>query len=229
MAETWVNLDITYSNDMKTNPLQNEIAKPTSDLERIAQKISGTPGLLPDVLAGLRADTARIKYRCLKVLLILSEKQPAILYPDFDFFANLMDCDNNILKWGAIIIIGNLAVVDSGNKIDALLDRYLQPIPGPVMITAANTIGGAGRIGLAKPYLVEKIVPALLQTEKAKYQTPECRNVALGHVLKSLDLVFDHIRNPQPVLALATRQLRNSRNAVQVKARAFLKKHSSNN
>jgi hypothetical protein len=213
---------------MTTNPLQTGIATPTTNLEGIAQRIVGKPGLLPDVLAGLRADKAKIKYRCLKVLRLLSEKQPAILYPDLDYYAGLLGSDNNIFRWGAIIIIGNLATVDSENKIDALLDRYLQPIPGPVLITAANTIGGAARIALAKPYLVERIVPALLQVERAKYQTPECRNVALGHVLKSLDLIFEKISDRQPVLDLAKRQLRNRRNAVKVRARAFLKKHGSN-
>ena len=46
---------------------------------------------------------------------------------------------------------GNLSAVDSKNKIDALLDEYLQPISGPVLITAANTINGAGKVAQAKP------------------------------------------------------------------------------
>jgi hypothetical protein len=64
-----------------------------------------------------------------------------------------------------------------------------------------------------------------LQVERAKYETPECRNVALGHVLKSLDLFFERIPDSQPVLDFARRQLRNRRDAVRLRARAFLQKH----
>jgi hypothetical protein len=210
---------------MMTNPLQTEIARPTANLQAVAERIVGRPSMLPDVFAGLRADKAKIRYGCLKVLRLLSEKRPAVLYPEFDQFAGLLGSENTILKWGAIIIVGNLVVVDSDNKIDALLDRYLQPISGPVLITAANTIGGAAKVALAKPRLMDKVVRALLQVETAKFHTPECRNVALGHVLKALDLVFEHVRDRQLVMAFAKRQLRNRRNAVKLRARTFLKEH----
>jgi hypothetical protein len=44
-------------------------------------------------------------------------------------------------------------------------------------------------------------------------------------VLKSLDLLFDQVLDRQLVIDFAKRQLRNRRNAVKLKARAFLKKH----
>jgi hypothetical protein len=182
--------------------------------------------LLPQVFDGLQADQARTRYGCLKVLRLLSEQQPAVLYPCFDRIAPLLNSENTILKWGAIIIVGNLAAIDSANKIDALLEAYLQPIAGPTLITAANTIQGAGKVARAKPHLADTIAQRLLQVEQAKYQTPECRNVALGHVLKSVELFFAHLRDPRPVIDFAKRLLRNRRTAVKRRARAFLKKHA---
>jgi hypothetical protein len=210
---------------MPINPLYTEIGGLSVNLEAIADRVARRTDSLPQVFAGLRADKPKIKYGCLKVLRIISEKKPAVLCPAFDQLVDLLDSENNILKWGAIIILGNLAVVDSDNKIDGILDRYLQPISGPVMITAANCIRGAGKIALAKPHLADKIVRALLQVEAANYQTPECRNVALGHAVESLDLFVGNTRDPQPVVAFVERQLRNRRNAVKRKATAFLKKH----
>jgi hypothetical protein len=64
-----------------------------------------------------------------------------------------------------------------------------------------------------------------LQVERAKYQTPECRNVALGHVLRSVDLFFEHVPDPQVVIEFARRQLHNRRSGVKLRARAFLKRH----
>jgi hypothetical protein len=210
---------------MPINPLQAEIGGQSVNLGVIADRVARQTDSLPDVFAGLRADKPKVKYGCLKVLRTISEKKPAVLYPAFDQFVDLLDSENNILKWGALIILGNLAAVDSNNKIDGILDRYLQSISGPIMITAANSIRGAGKIALAKPRLADKIASALRQVEAANYQTPECRNVALGHAVESLDLIFEHIRDPQPVVAFVERQLRNRRNAVKRKAAAFLKKH----
>ena len=36
---------------------------------------------------------------------LISEKQPELIYPHFGTFAKLLDSENNILKWGAIITI----------------------------------------------------------------------------------------------------------------------------
>jgi hypothetical protein len=219
--------DLFYPHDKTImTQIQHEIGATKAHYEAIAERIAAQTGLLREILEGLNADKVRIKFGCLKVLRILSEKHPAVLYPYFDQLAKLLDHDNQILQWGAIIIIGNLASVDTCGKIDILLDRYLQPIAGPALITAANTIGGAAKVARAKPYLVNQVVGVLLRVESAKYQTSECRNVALGHVLKALDLVFEHIQDRRPIVDFAHRQRRNRRHAVRERARSFLKKHS---
>jgi hypothetical protein len=210
---------------MKTNTLQTEISKKRATIEKLAERVVSRPELLQEAFDGLGADTARVKYGCLKLLRIISERKPNILYPEIGRLIRLLDSENNIFKWGAIIIIGNLAVVDSERKIDRILDRYLQPISGHVMITAANVIGGAGKIARAKPHLADRIAQAVLQVEAANYQTEECRNVASGHAIESFDLFFEHLKKPQPVIEFVKRQLNNRRNAVKRKAARFLKKH----
>lgn len=210
---------------MKSRSLHTELAAKTANFETLAQEVSQQPELLREAFEGLAANKARIKYGCLKLLRIISEKQPAVLYPEIDRFFRLLDSDNTILKWGAIIIVGNLAAVDSKRKIDGVLKHYLAPISGPVMITAANVIGGAGKIAQAKPYLADTIARALLRVERARYQTAECRNVALGHVVQSLDGAFDHFRQRKLIVQFVQRQLGNRRTAVKKKAERFLKRH----
>ena len=210
---------------MKTNTLQTEINDKSTTIEKLAVEVVRRVELLQEAFDGLGADTARVKYGCLKLLRIISEIKPDILYPEIGRLIRLLDSENNILKWGAIITVGNLAVVDSEKKIDRILDRYLQPISGHVMITAANVIGGAGKIARAKPQLADRIAQAVLQVETANYQTEECRNVAIGHAIASFDLFFEHLKKPQPVIEFVKRQLNNRRNAVKKKAARFLKKH----
>jgi len=211
---------------MKTNNLETEIASKAAKFETLAERIIKQPCLLPEVFGGLGADQARVKYGCLKLLRIISERRPDILYPEIGRVFRLLDSENNIFKWGAIIIIGNLAAVDSDRKTDGILDRYLEPITGRVMITAANVIAGAGKIARARPHLADRIARAVLQVERANYQTEECRNVASGHAVESLDMFFERLKKPQPVLEFVKRQLNNRRNAVKKKAAKFLKKHA---
>jgi len=209
---------------MSMTAMQEEVARKSAELEALAQRVIRQPGLLLEVFVGLGAEPARIKYGCLKLLRILSETRPDLLYPEIDRLVQLLKSENQILKWGAIIMLGNLAAVDSERKIDALLDEYLQPISGQVMITAANVIHGAGKIAQAKPHLADRIARALLRVEAANYQTAECRNVALGHVVESLELFFGQVQQSAPVVGFVRRQLDNPRNAVKKKAARFLKR-----
>jgi O-6-methylguanine DNA methyltransferase len=211
---------------MKDTTLLTQIARKTSSGEAMADRVSQQPELLPEILKGLDSAEPAVKYGCSKVVRLVSERNPEVVYPMLDLFVGLLDCDNNFLKWGAILVIGNLAAVDSGKRIDRILDRYLQPIRGDVMITAANVIGSAAKIALARPELADKIARQILKVEKAEYQTAECRNVAMGHAIKSLDQFFDDVRRQQPVLKFVRRQLRNRRPAVRKKAADFLKRHA---
>ena len=129
---------------MPPKTLQTKIAAPPAKRKARGKRVAKPGEPLRELFAGLRAEKPEIKYGRLKALRAISEKQPALLYPEFDRFVALLDSENTFFKWGAIIILGNLAAVDSDDKIGRILDRYLEPITGPVMITAANTIGGAG-------------------------------------------------------------------------------------
>lgn len=137
----------------------------------------------------------------------------------------LLDSDNKIMQWEGIHVIANLSAVDDKGKLEKVLDKYFAPIPGPVMITAANVIGGAAKIAQAKPQLTEKITKELLKVDKATYGTSECRNVALGHVIKSFDKFFDQVKDRGSVIKLVKKELHNTRNATRKAAAAFLKKH----
>lgn len=211
---------------MPESELLQQIARKESDKDNIACKVIEEPKLLPGVVEGLGTDKARVKYGCAKILRIISDKTPELLYPRIDYFIDLLNSDNNLLKWEAIYVIANLAGVDTEDRLEAIFDKYFEPIPGPVLITAGNVIAGAVKIAKAKPQLTERIVGELLKVEKAQYKTTECGNVALGHAIKAFDQFFDQIRDKKPVIAFVRRQLENTRNATRNKAEAFLKNRS---
>ncbi len=53
--------------------------------------------------------TAMIKYASTKKAIAISKEDPSELYPDFDFFVELLNSENQIIKWTAIQVIGNLS------------------------------------------------------------------------------------------------------------------------
>jgi hypothetical protein len=200
---------------MNSNPLQ------------LARQAMRNPRFLTALTAGLQAEQARVKYGCAKALHLVSEQRPELLYGQFDFFARLLDHENKIFQWEAAFVLSQLARVDTGNKFAAIYGRYFSPITGPVMITAANVIRGGARIARARPQLADGIAAEVLKVGRARYQTPECRHVAIGHAILALGEMCDLLRDPAPVCRFVRRQLKNPRPATRKKAEQFLKLHST--
>jgi hypothetical protein len=163
------------------------------------------------------------KFRIAKELVSLSEQEPKRLYPFFDQMAELLDAENNIIKWTAFQIMANLAAVDRPRRIDAIIERYLAPIAGPVMITAGHAIQGSAKIARSHPHLVDRIVPAILGVEQARYKTEECRNIAIGHAITALESFGPAVRSSPEVMAFIEIHVNNSRPATRKKALRFLK------
>ena len=200
-------------------PISQAALKP----QQLARKAIRNPRLVSRILEGLKVDRARIKYGCAKALRIVSELRPDLLYPQFDFFVRLLDHENKILQWDAAFVLSHLARVDARDKFAASFKKYFSPIPGPVMITAANVIQGGARIAQAKPHLAERIAAEVLKVAKARYQTSECRNVAIGHAIRALGDILPLLRRPAPIVQFVRRQIRNPRPATRKKAEQFLK------
>ncbi len=205
--------------------LLKQLGRKGVDPERITDRMLKNPPLLDELVEGLQAEAARVRFGCAKILRLVAERQPGLLYPRFDFFVRLLDSENKIFQWEASFVLSHLARVDRENKFDAIFERYFAPIPGPVMITAANVIGGAARIALAKPHLADRIAAEVLKVERARYQTAECRNVAIGHAILSFAAFFGALGAKAPVVKFVQRQLKNSRNATRKKAEQFLKRN----
>ena len=214
--------------------IAEQMARKGADIAGIAAQVMACPNHVAELIDGVQAPRGVIRFNYEKTLRLVSERRPELIYPHFDLFTSLLDCDNNFLKWGAIMTIANLTAVDDRQKFEAIFEKYYAPIPGPVMITAANVIGSSARIVPAKPHLTGRITAEILKVEKARYKihgqpSPECRNVAIGHAIESFNEFFDRIEDKPAVLKFVTRQLKNPRPTVAKKAAQFLRKHAQQN
>lgn len=179
------------------------------------------------LLNALTFDNARVKFGAAKELRALSELDPEALYPHFDSFAALLHHENSILRWNAMLILGNLARIDRAGRIDGVLDDLLRPIDGPQLIDAANAIHAATAIAAFKPHLADRIAARIMDLKRATYGTAECRNVALGHAIAALAHLYEMLADQRGIAAFIERQASNPRPATRKKAEAFLRRHPS--
>lgn len=210
-----------------------KIAQKGSDKAAVAQEIIGNPEYLPDLLQGLHHKRGNVKFGCEKTIRLVSEKRPDLVYPYFDELAKMLDSDNSFLQWGTIVTISNLVSEDGAQKFEKIFKKYFSLITGTSMVAAANVIGSSWKIVRAKPALTGKIVQEILKVKAARYEykgelSPECNNVACGHVIDAFECFYDKIENKQPVIRFILDQRKNTRKSVALKAEKFLKKHKIN-
>ena len=192
-------------------------------LKRVKQDFS----LISLLLKGVDHPKAAVRYGCSKVLMDLSEEHPEKLYPNFDFFVNLLDSKYRILTWTALAIIANLTRVDADKKFDAVFGKYYSFLGNEYMVTVANVVGNSGKIALAKPYLIPEITEELLKVQglsTTPHLTEECRRVIAQHAIRTFDLFFDRIDQKERVTSFVKACLDSPRKKLRTAAESFLEK-----
>jgi len=209
-----------------------QLGQKGADIPALVDRVIKRPKEIAELIEALKVEKRAVKFSYEKVLRLVSERRPELIYPYFEEFVGLLDSNNSIIKWGAIMTIANLAAVDGQKKFEAIFKKYYAPIGGQMMIMSANIIGSSVKIALAKPELTESITKEILKVEKARYQrhgklSPECRNVAIGHAIDSFEKFFEQIKDKAAVIAFVKRQLINTRKPVAKKAQRFIRKHDN--
>jgi len=211
----------------KDGSIAKVLSKGKAGPDQVLRKVLRKPALLDGVIDCLAAREARVRFGAAKVLMVLAGRAPTLLSPRLDALVGLLRGNNKILEWTALAAIGDLAAADADRRIDALLDEILARIRGPVLITAANSIVALGKIALARPDLAGRIAAGILAVEEARYATGECRNVAIGKAIETLERFRDRLADPGPVDRFVERQLGNGRAAVRKRAERWMKRVDS--
>jgi len=210
----------------KTDILE-ELGKKETEAADIAYRVVKNPDLLPELLDGISSAKARIRFASAKILRMISEKNPEILYPSMDFFVNLLDSENNILRWNAMDIIANLTVIDTDNRFNTLFRKFYVYLLDGNLITAGHVVDNSGKIALAKPEFQDEITKELLKVEKIPLPTEECRKILIGKTIKTFDVYYGRVMDKghkDKIISFVKSQLNNPRNVTKSKAERFLRK-----
>lgn len=190
---------------------------------KIAAEAIKDDATLEAVFAAVTSREKRVKNASGLTLRIISEESPERVYPRLEVFAGLLDGDDNILKWLAADIIGNVASVDVGEELnERLIATLLRLTTDDTMVTAAHAVEALGAVAACKPQFREKITSALLKVDAIE-RHPECRNILIGKAIEALSGYVGQIQNPESVVQFVRRHSDNARNSTRKRAEKFLR------
>jgi hypothetical protein len=102
-----------YRAGLKVDVLNIFLKDGNKAAEKTAELAIKNNTVLKQVLQGVASGNKRVKNASAKCLREISRIKPEKLYPSFDFFVELIDGDDTILKWNAIEVLSNLTEVES--------------------------------------------------------------------------------------------------------------------
>ena len=188
-----------------------------------AEKIINKPDLIKQYLEGLLSKNETYRYNCFKIIYNLSEKNPLILYPYWEFFENHLRSKNSYHKMSAVLIIANLTSVDKEKKFDRLFEEFYGYLKTEKTITSIYILKSSGKIAGFKPYLIEKITKILLDIEKI-YIGKQIELVKSA-VIESFYDYFESIENKKAIIDFVKKQTNSVSPKAKKIAKEFLKKY----
>jgi len=167
-------------------------------------------------LSKLSSKDPKVKYACSKEIIKLAQEDPKALVKDYKFFLELLNSDNNIMKWTALDAIGGIISVtglESGFK---LLISYLNK---GKMITAGHAMTALAQVAVAKPDFKERVINELLKVPNYNYDTIECNRVLCSRLIATLDQLR---AKGKRVESLLKKQVNSKRLATSKRAKRLL-------
>jgi hypothetical protein len=185
--------------------------------------------VIPLLFDLIEQDKSSLKFLCEKIIRELSQEKPELLYPYFERMSQLLDSENNFIKWGFILSLPNMLTVDQEHKWEKISKQFYALIDSNSIVVFGNFVSGLPIILNKHPEDEDFIMSKLLSIENHVFLhknevSPECINVAIGHIINYFDKIYAKSNYKQEMITFAQKNLNNDRYPVRRKAKAFLKK-----
>ncbi|NTW70939.1 MAG: hypothetical protein HGA49_01715 [Eubacteriaceae bacterium] len=200
------------------------------DVDEFQKIVTENIEVVPLLLDIIREDKGSIKFFCEKIIRLISETEPKLIYPYFDDISRFIDSKNSFIKWGGLITLSNLAAVDDKNKFKGIYEKYFSMIDSESMITAGNVVGNAWKIIMKNPEYEGDITKRLLGVTDNTYvnkgkPSAECRNIMLGNVIDCFEKYYPISEHKREMMEFAAGQRNNTRKSVAKRAEKFIEEH----
>ena len=175
---------------------------------------------LPELLEALKSKDDTERYNSFEVLLRLSEEQPDLLYPRWDFLVDMLDSDNAYWKLIAVRLIANLTRADTENRFEQIFDKYYNLLNDSVIV-AGHITANSGKIARAKPELQAEITDRLLDIDETGQKH---KDLIKAGAIDSFSEYFEESGDKEKIIGFVKQQLDCESPKTRKKAKEFLKK-----
>ena len=191
--------------------------------EKIVKKVMEENSDLSNILQGVLSKDDSERYPNTIAVELLSEKNPEMLYPHWDFFADLLKSKNAYHRIIAVTTISNLTLIDIDEKFEDIFDEYFRLLDDKSVIVTRKLTIYVGRVTKAKPLLRVKIKDILLSIDDTQHSTSR-KDLIKGDIVESLSEFFEYIEDKDKIITFVKKQLSSSSPSTIKKAKEFLSK-----
>jgi hypothetical protein len=207
-----------------------DMSRPTVKWEaaakELAKKAVEDKGLFAELLQRILSKDDRTRYTSFKALMFISEERPELLYPHWNYFANMLDSENTHSKYIAIYLIASLTRVDTESKFEKIFDRYYRLLDDKSIIPSAHVARNSGKIVKAKPELQAKITGKLLSIDGTHHKLSH-KELIKSEAIEAFDEYFGEAKDRKKIMAFVKEQLKSKSPKARKNASEFLKRWSS--
>lgn len=197
-----------------------DLEKRTPEQEQTAENALKDEKLLSELLENMLSKDRECRYQSFKVVYLISEDHPEVIYPKWNYFKDMLESQNSTFTFQAIHILANLAKVDGENRFEQSFDSFYRFLNGEELIPASHVAIVSRKIVKAKPELADAVTERLLSLDKAAYKH---KDLVQAEALKSISEFFDKVNSKTKVVALA-KELQKGKGRAKKEATEFLKK-----
>ena len=191
--------------------------------EKIVKKVMEENSYLSNILQGVLSKDDSERYPNAIALELLSEKNPELLYPHWDFFADLLKSKNAYHRIIAVTTISNLTLIDNDEKFEDIFDEYFRLLDDKSVIVTRKLTIYVGRVTKAKPLLRVKMKDILLSIDDTQHSTSR-KDLIKGDIVESFSEFFEYIEDKDKIITFVKKQLSSSSPSTIKKAKEFLSK-----
>jgi hypothetical protein len=201
----------------------DELNDKKANVEQMAERAIDDHSLIAGLIDGLSEKSEIYRYNCSKVLHIIDEKQPEIIYPYWHALEKLMDSDNAFHRMSSVSHLSYLVAIDTDNKFEKIFGKYFRLLDDQSVIVAIYVAQASGRIALAKPAFQKGITDILLAVDKT-HHLPGRRELIKAGIIESFDKYMADYPDKSAIFAFVTMQIESESPKTRNLAKSFIKK-----
>ncbi len=198
----------------------HDLDRKNIDVEALAKDALNDEELFHELLRGVRSKDDTIRQNSFKSLQIIAEENPHSLYPQWDYFQEMLSSQNNYHKYIAIYILASLTSVDVDNRFEGIFDEYYGILAGDKAMTASHVALNSSIIIRNKPELESRIVDILMSIDDI-HQGKQ-KELIKAYAIESLMKIYPDVSDPQKIEEFVRTQLDSKSPKTRNMAQCFL-------